>query len=148
LVHAPIAAQLNSVTTGYVYDSADRLLILAHSTPTDTLAAYAYLYDASGNRAAMTETVRLTNTPDLIREAANGFETGTLSAWTDSENDSGDLSASTASALVGSRGKATAGGVITVYIGNYDGWAGSATTAKKYCCAWATAEILSLPILS
>ncbi len=98
------AAQPNSVTTGYVYDHADRLLILAHSTPTDTLAAYAYEYDPSGNRAAVTETVRLTTTSDLI--FANGFETGTLSAWSSSVTDSGDLSATSAAALVGSRGMA------------------------------------------
>ena len=81
------AAEPDSVTTGYIYDNANRLFILAHSTPTDTLAAYAYLYDSSGNRAAVTETVRLTNTSDLIREAANGFETGTFSAWTSHVND-------------------------------------------------------------
>jgi RHS repeat-associated protein len=96
------ASQPNGVKSTYTYDNADRLLILAHSTPTDTLAAYAYLYDASSNRAAVTETVRLTNTTDLI--FANGFETGTLSAWTGSVSDGGDLSATSAAALVGSQG--------------------------------------------
>jgi sugar lactone lactonase YvrE len=54
-----------------------------------------------------TVTVTVTNTPpppggDLI--FADGFESGNLSAWTSNTTDGGDLSVTTAAALVGGRG--------------------------------------------
>ena len=52
-----------------------------------------------------TRTSTATNTPsgsDLI--FADGFESGSFSAWTSNSNDAGDLSVSAAAALVGTRG--------------------------------------------
>src|SRR6185436_11641748 len=49
-----------------------------------------------------TPTATATPLPDLI--FADGFETGDLSAWTSSQTDGGDLSASSAAALVGATG--------------------------------------------
>ena len=59
-----------------------------------------------------------TNTPgssDLI--FADGFESGSLSAWTSNINDGGDLSASASAALVGSQGmQAVIDDVNTIYV--------------------------------
>jgi hypothetical protein len=69
----------------------------ATSTPTNTLMPT--------STATATSTPTATNTPgsaDLI--FADGFESGTLSAWTTNINDAGDLSVSAAAALVGGQG--------------------------------------------
>jgi len=64
--------------------------------------------DVYGNQPTPTPTQPPTPTPsptpspDLI--FADGFESGTLSAWSSSTTDSGDLSASAAEALVGTQG--------------------------------------------
>ena len=85
----------------------------ASQTPTDTPTptATATVTATSGpsptptNTATSTPTPTATNTPgssDLI--FADGFESGDLSAWSSSSTDLGDLSVSSAAALVGSQG--------------------------------------------
>lgn len=75
----------NGVRTVYGYDTAQRLQTLTHSTLSQTLGAYTYTVDASGNRTAVTESlmqdVAPTNVVDPI--FANGFENGTTlpGAW-------------------------------------------------------------------
>ena len=67
----------------------------------------------------VTNTPTATNTPggsgDVI--FADGFESGTLSAWTSNANDAGDLSASASAALVGSQGlQAVVDDANTIYV--------------------------------
>jgi hypothetical protein len=58
------------------------------------------------NTATQTQTPTSTPTATPLGDLifADGFESGSLSAWTSSTNDSGDLSASPAAALVGANG--------------------------------------------
>src|SRR3990172_4858042 len=92
----------NGVTSAYGYDTADRLLNLTHQAVAQTLAAYTYTVDAVGNRTAVTDTLQSPDPADRI--FADGFESGNFSAWTSSVTDAGDLSVTTAAALVGSQG--------------------------------------------
>ncbi|MBL8093257.1 MAG: hypothetical protein JNL73_03735 [Anaerolineales bacterium] len=76
----------NGVRTVYGYDAAQRLQSLAHSTTAQTLGAYTYTVDATGNRTAVTETLASLETtvasPDLFDTIyADGFEAGDLAGW-------------------------------------------------------------------
>ncbi len=95
----------NGITSTYRYDTAQRLIGLTHTSITGTVAAYTYTLSAVGTRTSVTETLRQVGSSgagDLI--FADGFEAGSLSAWSSSTTDGGDLSVTTAAALVGSKG--------------------------------------------
>ncbi|NJN98415.1 MAG: hypothetical protein HC875_32150, partial [Anaerolineales bacterium] len=82
------------------YQHADEYrLFRLPSTPTNTPVPPT---STPTNTPIPTATNTPTPIPDLI--FADGFETGTLIGWTASVTDSGDLSLSTAAALVGTRG--------------------------------------------
>lgn len=80
---------------------ADGTITYAHDGSETTADSYVYqICDPDG--LCDTATVAITITPEQI--FADGFESGDLSAWTSNKNDSGDLSVSTAAALVGAYG--------------------------------------------
>ncbi len=72
------------------------------ATPTSTHTATFTPTFTSTPTPSRTPTYTPTLPPDLI--FANGFESGTLSAWTSSATDLGDLNASSSAALIGSYG--------------------------------------------
>ena len=75
----------------------------ATATPTNTVTPGPS--PTPTNTSTPTVSPTITNTPfvpDLI--FADGFESGTLSAWTSNTNDGGDLSASAAAAIAGTSG--------------------------------------------
>ncbi|MCI0551693.1 MAG: metallophosphoesterase [Anaerolineae bacterium] len=78
---------------------------IATSTPTATATGTIGPSPTNTPTVTMTSAPTSTNTPgssDLI--FADGFESGNLSAWTSSSTDLGDLSVSTAAALIGIQG--------------------------------------------
>ena len=78
------------------------------STPTNTRTSTATPTATSTATATRTPTPTssATSSPTLLADSifSNGFESGNLSAWSSSTTDAGDLSVTTASALVGSYG--------------------------------------------
>ncbi|HZJ24014.1 MAG TPA: hypothetical protein VFD54_11935, partial [Anaerolineales bacterium] len=74
-------------------------------TPTVTHTPMATLTSTPTNTYTPTIIPSITSTPSVVDLIfADGFETGNLSGWSSSTIDLGDLSASAASALVGSQG--------------------------------------------
>ena len=74
------------------------------STPTGTSTRTSTTTRTPTNTATMTSTPTPTDTPRPDPIFADGFESGTLSAWSSSSTDGGNLSVSSAAALVGTRG--------------------------------------------
>jgi hypothetical protein len=74
----------------------------ATSTPTNTPTTTNTPTPSNTPTNTPTATATSTPLPDLI--FADGFESGNLSAWLSSSTDNGNLSASTAAALIGSNG--------------------------------------------
>ena len=82
----------NGITSDYDYNNAGRLLLLTHSTVTDTLVSYDYNLDKVGNRTVLTESlVTVENVPAgaylesnglVVMEAEKGDRTnGTTHNW-------------------------------------------------------------------
>jgi len=96
----------NGIVSTSIYDDAGRLSSLTHVKDSTTLASYEYTYDDVGNRLTASETVLqpggATGAPDAI--FGDGFESGTLGAWSSSSTGSGTLTVTTASALAGTYG--------------------------------------------
>jgi hypothetical protein len=99
----------SSLTTGWTKVSGPGTVTFADAAAVDTTAAFStagtYALRLTANDTALTSTDDLTITvqlPDLI--FADGFESGTFSAWSSSTTNLGDLSVTAAAALAGTRG--------------------------------------------
>ena len=75
---------------------------LVTNTPTATATASATATNTPTSTATSTATQTATPLPDLI--FTDGFESGSLNAWSSATTDSGNLSVSTAAALAGAQG--------------------------------------------
>jgi len=60
------------VQTFYAYDAGTHLLAITHTHAGETLAHFAYAYDATGNRTRAVETVVATEEWDLLAAAVPG----------------------------------------------------------------------------
>jgi len=112
--HVTGVTRANGVDTTYAYDDAGRLTQLEHASGAKGLASYTYEYDEVGNRTSVDETYQQ---PDLDFVFDDGFESGDLSAWSNSVTGDGNLSATAAAAIEGNYGlQATVAGQTDFYV--------------------------------
>src|SRR5688572_9476730 len=112
----PLPTATPSNTTGPTNTPTFTLTPTNTPTPTNTATVRPSLTPT--NTPAPTNTPTATHTSRLSDTiVADGFESGNLAGWTSNSNDAGDLSASPASALVGSQGmQATIDDSNTIYV--------------------------------